>query len=367
MIDSVREYFYPYFETDYPLISLGIALSALMIGFIAHVVVYQIIRTLSKHRASPVWAVVYKRTFHSARFLFMLVVFLLAKPFLQVTAELLPYLNHFLSIAMVIILAWALMNTVMVTREIFLSHYDIDKKNNLHARKVYTQFSLLANILRFLIVVLATGIALMTFDSIRQFGVSILASAGIAGIILGFAAQKLIATILAGLQLAITQPIRIQDVVIVEGEWGTIENMTLTYVVIKIWDKRRLVVPTTYFIEKPFQNWTRVSSDILGTVYLYTDYTLPVESLRRELTRVLEATDLWDGNVNVLQVTDSKERTMELRALMSAEDSSVAWDLRVHVREKLITYIQENHPNSLPRTRIEMEGDHEAYQKRDFI
>jgi len=195
---------------------------------------------------------------------------------------------------------------------------------------------------------------LMTFDKVRYLGTSLLASAGVAGIILGFAAQRSIGTLLAGIQIAITQPIRLDDVVIVENEWGRIEEITLTYVVVRIWDKRRLIVPTTYFIEKPFQNWTRVSADILGTVFIYTDYQVPVDKLREEFTRILEKSELWDRKTNVMQVTNATDRTIEIRALMSAADSPTAWDLRVHVREKLITFLQENYPDSLPRTRIEM-------------
>jgi hypothetical protein len=162
---------------------------------------------------------------------------------------------------------------------------------------------------------------LMVFESVRQFGASILASAGIAGIIIGFAAQRSIATLLAGFQIALTQPIRVDDVVIVENEWGRIEEITLTYVVVRIWDLRRLIVPITHFIEQPFQNWTRVSADILGTVFLYVDYTVPVDALRAELTRILRRRALWDGKVNVLQVTDAKEHTLEVRALASAADA----------------------------------------------
>jgi small-conductance mechanosensitive channel len=194
---------------------------------------------------------------------------------------------------------------------------------------------------------------LMTFDQVRQLGTTILASAGIIGIVVGMAAQRTIGSFIAGLQIALTQPIRVDDVVIVENEWGRIEEITLTYVVVKIWDLRRLVVPITYFIEKPFQNWTRVTADILGTVYLYVDYTVPVESVREELQRILKASELWDGKVCVLQVTNTSERAVELRALMSAEDASTAWSLRCEVREKLITFVKENYPQALPKLRTE--------------
>ncbi|GAB3831385.1 hypothetical protein GCM10028895_48670 [Pontibacter rugosus] len=185
-----------------------------------------------------------------------------------------------------------------------------------------------------------------------------LTSAGVAGVVIGFAAQTSIANLLAGLQLAFTQPIRLDDVLVVENEFGRVEEITLTYVVLRIWDNRRLILPLNYFIQKPFQNWTRTGSDILATVYLYTDYTLPIEPLRKEFDRILALTQLWDKRVSVLQVTDSKERTMELRALMSAHSSGVAWDLRCYVREHLIDFIQKNYPESLPKTRSVFVGDH---------
>jgi small-conductance mechanosensitive channel len=247
---------------------------------------------------------------------------------------------------------WLIIRLIGLGKDLILKRYDVTEKDNLKARSVYTQFKIIERILNFVIILIAVAIALMTFESIRQVGVSIFASAGVAALILGLAAQKMLGTVLAGFQIAITQPIRMEDVVIVEGEWGWIEEITLTYVVVRIWDKRRLVVPTTYFIEKPFQNWTRVSADILGTVYIYTDYTVPFDRLREELTRILKLDENWDGNVNVLQVTNSTEKTVEIRALMSAVDSPTAWDLRVNVREKLIEYLQKNYPESLPKTRL---------------
>jgi small-conductance mechanosensitive channel len=202
-------------------------------------------------------------------------------------------------------------------------------------------------------VTLAT--ALMTFEKVRQLGTTLLASAGIAGIIIGIAAQRSIAALIAGVQMALTQPIRVDDVVIVENEWGRIEEITLTYVVVRIWDLRRLIVPTTYFLEKPFQNWTRVSTDLLGTVFLYVDYTVPVEEVRAELKRLAENSELWDGQVCVLQVTDTTEHAMQLRVLVSASDASNAWTLRCEVREKLVEFIQKNYPRSLPRLRADVQ------------
>jgi hypothetical protein len=206
-----------------------------------------------------------------------------------------------------------------------------------------------------LIIIVALGIMLMTFPGIRQIGAGLFASAGLAGLLVGLAARTTITNLLAGIQIALTEPIRLEDVVIVEGEWGTIEEIGSTYVVVRIWDMRRLVVPLSYFIEKPFQNWTRVTADLLGTVFVYADYTASVEEVRQELHRVLQATDLWDGKVWGLQVTNATEHTVEMRALMSASDSSKAWDLRCYVREKLIGFLQ-SHPQNLPRTRANISG-----------
>jgi small-conductance mechanosensitive channel len=262
------------------------------------------------------------------------------------------WIDHLIYILTVTMVSWLLIAIVLAAKRMILSKYDIKQKDNLRARKLHTQLNVLKNIIVTIIVILGVGIALMTFDQVKQLGTSILASAGVAGIIIGFAAQKSIATVLAGFQIAMTQPIRIDDVVIVENEWGRIEEITLTYVVVLIWDQRRLIIPITYFIEKPFQNWTRENSMIWGTVFIYTDYTMPVQALREELTRLVKGTDLWDGKINVLQVTNATESAMEIRALVSAVDSPTAWDLRVYLREKLIEFIQKEYPESLPKSRV---------------
>jgi small-conductance mechanosensitive channel len=242
---------------------------------------------------------------------------------------------------------------VHISREALLSQYDIKTQNNLQARRIYTQIGVIENVITVVIIVLTVSLMLMTFGKVRQIGTSIFASAGIIGIILGFAAQKTLGNIIAGIQIALAQPIRLDDVVIVENEWGWIEEITLTYVVIRVWDLRRLIIPISYFVEKPFQNWTRTSADLLGSVYIYTDYTIPVGEMRSELTRIVENNPLWDKKVNTLQVTNATETTIELRALMSASDSPTAWRLRCEVREKLLEFLQEKFPGSLPRTRVE--------------
>ena len=260
------------------------------------------------------------------------------------------------SILLIAGITWIVITLIRVFIRRILRRYDLKQPNNLRSRKLHTQYNILERILIFIIILTAIGVGLMLFDGVRRIGISLFASAGIAGIIIGLAAQKVIGTILAGLQIAITQPIRLDDVVIVEKEWGWIEEITLTYVVIRIWDKRRLVVPSTYFIDQPFQNWTRNTSEIMGTVFIYASYQVPMAALREELTRLLTENELWDGEVNNMQVTDAKENMVEIRALMSARNSSDAWDLRVHVREKLIEFLQRNYPDCLPLTRVVLEG-----------
>ena len=244
--------------------------------------------------------------------------------------------------------------SVFMAREMILSQYDVEARDNLLARRVYTQIGVISNIIIVGIILLTVSFILMTFPAVRQIGVSLLASAGVLGIVLGFAAQKTLGNIIAGIQIAISQPIRLDDAVVVENEWGWIEEITLTYVVVRIWDLRRLVLPIAYFIEKPFQNWTRTSADIIGSVFLYVDYTVPMEEVRQELYNILEKSPYWDKKVKVLQVTNTTEHTVELRALMSAADSPTAWNLRCEVREKLIEFLQKKHPKSLPRTRVEL-------------
>ncbi len=260
-------------------------------------------------------------------------------------------------VSIILSITWLLVNFAAVGRDAIISQFDITKDDNLEARKAYTQVKVFERIITVIIVIVGIALSLMTFEGVKAFGTSLLASAGVAGIIIGVAAQKLIANLLAGFQIAITQPIRINDAVIMENEWGWIEEITLTYVVVRIWDKRRLIVPAAQVIDKPFQNWTRNSSDIIGTVFIYTDYKMPVDALREELTRILGSTHLWDKQVNVLQVTNCTDRTMELRALVSAKNSPTAWDLRVYVREKLIAFMQEQYPDFLPKTRVSLKGN----------
>ena len=234
--------------------------------------------------------------------------------------------------------------------------YRIDVSDNLAARRVRTQIQVLRRIFVVVVVIVTAAVMLMTFPAIHELGTSLLASAGLAGLIVGMAMKPTLSSLLAGLQIALTQPIRIDDVVIVQGEFGWIEEIETTYVIVRTWDLRRLVVPLSYFIENPFQNWTRKTADLLGTVFVYVDYSVPVEEVRQELHRILESSPLWDGKVWGLQVTNASEQAVEIRALMSAPNAPKAWDLRCYVRESLIKFLQERFPESLPKMRAEVHG-----------
>ncbi len=247
-----------------------------------------------------------------------------------------------------------LVTAVNVFADASRRRFRMDVADNLEARRRITQIQVLRRISIAIIILVTVGAMLMTIPAVQRIGVSLLASAGIAGIVLGIAARPVLTNILAGIQLALTQPIRVDDVVIVEGEWGWIEEITTTYVVIRIWDWRRMIVPLSYFIEKPFQNWTRTSASIIGSVFWHVDYTVPIEAMREKLEEVVKASPLWNGEVCNLQVTDSKAQTVEVRGLMSARTSPEAWDLRCQVREKMITWLQAEYPDALPRIRAEM-------------
>jgi len=260
-------------------------------------------------------------------------------------------LDKLTGILLIVSFAVLLIGIIRVAEDYVNKAYDISESNNLRDRKVRTQLQFLRKVAITVIVILAVCAVLLSFENLRRIGAGLLTGVGVSGIIIGFAAQRSIANFLAGMQIAFTQPIRIDDVLIVEGEWGKVEEITLTYVVLNIWDKRRLIIPINYFIEKPFQNWTRTGADILGVIYLYLDYTAPINEIRKEFNRLVESNALWDGKVKIVQVTDATEQTIQVRALVSATDSGRAFDLRCFVRENLVSFVQKNYPESLPRTR----------------
>lgn len=267
------------------------------------------------------------------------------------------FFANVLLVAFIVLTGWAVSMVASIATDIYTSRFSVDVADNLLARKHLTQIRILKRAANTLIVVVTTGAVLMSFEAVRQYGVSLFASAGVAGIVVGFASRPVLANLIAGIQIAVTQPIRMDDAVIVEGEWGNIEEIASTYVVIRLWDWRRLVVPISYFIEHPFQNWTREKASLIGSIYLYVDHTVPVDRVRQKLTEIAKASKLWDGQVVNLQVSDVKEQTIELRALVSASNSGRAWDLRCEVREALVKFLQEEHPDALPQRRIRFDGD----------
>ena len=260
------------------------------------------------------------------------------------------------SISLVVVVAVIAFQVIGVCERAMLARFDITAADNLRARKVYTQVRVIRRIADFFVGFFAVASVLMLFTEVRNVGASLLASAGVVGIVAGIAAQKTLGNLFAGFQIAMTQPIRIDDVVIIEGEWGRIEEITLTYVVVHIWDDRRLVTPLSYFIEKPFQNWTRTSSGLLGSILVWVDYSFPVDEGRKALKTIIENSLLWDKRYWNLQVSDASEKTMQLRVLATAVDSSTSWDLRCEIREKFIAFIQSHHPESLPQVRGHLSG-----------
>lgn len=275
-------------------------------------------------------------------------------PFLRIRPIAATVIEKTVEIILICCFAVVIVRIIRIAEDYLNHRFDFNITDNLRARKARTQIQFVRKILVALIVIVALAIILLSFDSMQKIGTGLLTGVGLGGVIIGFAAQKSLGNLLAGFQIAFTQPIRIDDVLIVEGEWGRVEEINLTYVVVVIWDKRRLILPIQYFIEKPFQNWTRTTAEILGTVFMYTDYTVPVDALRAELSRLLRDHKLWDGKVDVLQVTDAREDTVEIRALMSCRNSGEAWELRCYVREKLIDFVQRNYPDSLSKTRVEV-------------
>ena len=335
-------------------ILLGGAAVVVCVALACHYVVFRVLAGFAKRTSSATDELIVKHFRRPVRWIMVVVAVRLSLDPLGLPEGLKDSTKTVFGIALIALVSWLLIRITFLLSDIIVLRFKVEVKDNLRARKIHTQLRVLRRIIVILIVIIASASILMTFPKVRQLGTAILASAGIIGIVVGLAAQKTIGTFIAGLQIAFTQPIRLDDVVIVEGEWGRIEEITLTYVVVRIWDLRRLIVPITYFIERPFQNWTRVSADILGTVFLYVDHTVPIAAIREELQRVLKDSEKWDRKVCVLQVTNTSERTVEVRALMSAEDASLAWDLRCHVREKLVEFIRTNYPHALPRLRAEL-------------
>lgn len=263
-------------------------------------------------------------------------------------------LLHALLIAAIVAGGWLVASLLLAIADHVLARFPIEAADNYEARRAHTQVVIIRRLSLALVSVLTLGVALTTFEAIRAFGATLLASAGLAGVIAGLAAQTTLGNLFAGLQLVFGDALRIDDVVVVEGEWGRIEEITLSYVVVNIWDQRRMILPTSYFTSTPFTSWTRRDAQILGTVELELDWSIPVAEMRAELERYVRDHPLWDGRSVGLQVTGATGAAITVRALVSARDGSAAWDLRCAVREHLVEWVRINHPDSLPRMRTEI-------------
>jgi small-conductance mechanosensitive channel len=264
--------------------------------------------------------------------------------------------RHVNALLLITAMTWLIVRCIKSVGDTIIELNPSHVADNLQARRIQTQTRVLTRALMSLAVVIGASLAMMTLPILRQIGASLLASAGVAGIVVGLAARPVLSNLLAGLQIAIAQPIRLDDVVIVEGEWGWIEEITGTYVVVRIWDQRRLVLPLQWFIENPFQNWTRTSSEILGTVTIWVDYRMPVDEIRAEAERICRDAAEWDGRLCQVQVVDASDRAMQVRVLVSAADAGRAWDLRCLVRERLVHYIQQAYPEHLPHIRADIDN-----------
>jgi len=262
--------------------------------------------------------------------------------------------RHGLGIGLLMCVAWLGVRAVDAIVARVVREHPVDVADNLRARKLQTQAKVIGGIVQGAIVLVAVALALMTIPGIRQIGATLLASAGVIGLVAGFAAKPVFGNLIAGLQLALAQPIRLDDVVIVEGEWGRIEEINATYVVVRVWDERRLVVPLQWFIENPFQNWTRTTAQLLGTAFLWLDYRVPMDEVREALHRICESDPRWDGRVCVAQVTDAAETTLQVRLLVSARNSGDLFDLRCVVRERMVAWLRHAHPDALPVQRVEL-------------
>ncbi len=326
--------------------------AALVLANVIHFIVFRLLKQkqslmlrtnlgLKRHLDAP------------ARIIFLATCALIALHWAPLSADMVETIRQWLRMLLVVALGWLAIGFIYVMENALIRHFDVDVENNIRARRVRTQTQLFRRVLISFVVIVDAGCLLWTFHDPRiwQYGTGLIASAGLASLILATAAKSTASNFLAGFQIALTEPIRIDDVVVVQGEWGRIEEITSAYVVVKIWDLRRLIVPLSYFIEQPFQNWTRETTNLLGTAFLYVDYSVPVEPLRQRLKELLETSPLWDKQVWSLQVTNLTDHTMELRCLMSARNSSESFDLRCMVREQMMAYVQQHYPGSLPLTR----------------
>ncbi|HEX3986991.1 MAG TPA: mechanosensitive ion channel family protein [Acidobacteriaceae bacterium] len=335
--------------------SAGILAGGIAASLVARLILLWLLRRITRRRGKIVGESLVRHGVGPTRWIFPLLAMLCILPGLELPQVLKSALEHITGLGLIAATAWLVILFVDVAKDVIAGRYRVDVSDNLTARRLQTQFDMLHRIAVMLVAVVTAAIMLMTFPAIKHIGVSILASAGLASLVVGMAMKGTLSNLVAGVQIAFAQPFRIEDAVVIDNEWGWIEEIGMMYVVVRIWDLRRLVIPLSYFLDNAFQNWTRNSADLLGNTILYVDYTVPLEEMRAELKRICAASEKWRGKVCVLQVTDASEHTMQVRALMDANNSGDAFDLRCQVREGLIVWLQKNYPGSLPRYRGEME------------
>ena len=337
------------------LVGLGLVFGAIVVALFVYGIAARIIKRAIGERW-PAVTLLLQRVAGPARLALCLVAVALVLPLAPLNDVLREQLRHFFIVAVIALIGWITVRAVDMGAARYLQRFRLDTDENFLARKHVTQVRVFKRVIDTLIVIIAISTALMTFESVKQYGVSLFASAGAAGLIVGLAARPLLSNLIAGVQIALTQPIRLEDAVVVEGEWGWVEEIASTYVVVRLWDWRRMVLPLSYFLERPFQNWTRETASLIGSVFLHVDYSVPVEAVRRELAEIAGASPLWDGRVVNLQVSDAREGAVELRALVSARNATQAWDLRCEVREKLVGFLQREYPHALPTARVQLQA-----------
>ena len=326
---------------------------AIALGLFVHAAIIWLVRRFVPVKSEEVGGRILKRISRLARLALILLAIKIALPAARFEPGIQQAALRVLDLGLVALIGLALIAVLNIGWDFVESHHRLDVEDNLRARKLRTQIGVLRRTAVIIIAILTCGGMMMTFPSLREYGLSLLASAGAAGLVVGLSARPLLSNLLAGVQIALTQPIRIDDSVIVEGEFGRVEEITTTYVVIRTWDWRRIVMPLASFLEKPFQNWTLEDSSLIGSVFWHVDYSAPIEEMRRKLNDLLKESAYWDRRVAALQVVEAEERTLKIRALMSARNAAAAWDLRCQIREQMISWLQTEHPGALPRVRLE--------------
>ncbi len=322
--------------------------AATVLGVIIGWIVIKVLLLLSRQRDHAIFRVIHRSITSVLYFFFPILLINIIALNRYATPEEGRIVYNISKVALIAVSTWLTIRIVIIFERLILDQLDLNKSNNNQERRLYTKVKFIKRLVVILVLIISFSLFLLSFQRGREIGLGILTSAGIVSVIVGFAAQKSIANLLAGIQIAFTQPIKIEDVVIVEGEWGRIEEINLTYVVVKIWDLRRMVLPITYFIEKPFQNWTRNDSSVIGSVFLNLSYHTPFDKLREHFHQLLSDNPLWDGISSALQVTDTHDQYIVVRIIMSARNAGDAFDLRCAIRESMIDFIQKSHPEALP-------------------